>query len=29
VLCEDPDGIRVEGNFVPGRGNLDPGVSLP
>src|SRR5262245_58037565 len=22
VLCEDPDGIRVEANFVPGKGNL-------
>lgn len=29
VLCEDPDGIRVEGNFVPGKGNLDPSISLP
>jgi catechol 2,3-dioxygenase-like lactoylglutathione lyase family enzyme len=23
VLFEDPDGIRLEVNFVPGRGNLD------
>ena len=23
VLFEDPDGIRVEANFVPGRGHLD------
>jgi len=23
VLCEDPDGIRIEANFVPGSGNLD------
>jgi hypothetical protein len=23
VLCEDPDGIRIEFNHVPGRGNLD------
>ncbi|MEM7742601.1 MAG: VOC family protein [Pseudomonadota bacterium] len=23
VLWEDPDGIRLEANFVPGRGNLD------
>jgi catechol 2,3-dioxygenase-like lactoylglutathione lyase family enzyme len=23
ILFEDPDGIRVEANFVPGRGNLD------
>jgi hypothetical protein len=22
VLCEDPDGIRVEVNFVPGQGVL-------
>ncbi len=29
VLCEDPDGIRVEANFVPGKGNLDPSVKLP
>jgi catechol 2,3-dioxygenase-like lactoylglutathione lyase family enzyme len=29
VLFEDPDGIRVEGNFVPGKGNLDPSVELP
>ncbi len=25
VLFEDPDGIRLEANFVPGRGLLDPG----
>jgi catechol 2,3-dioxygenase-like lactoylglutathione lyase family enzyme len=24
VLFEDPDGIRVEVNFVPGRGHLEP-----
>lgn len=24
VLFEDPDGIRLEANFVPGRGHLDP-----
>lgn len=23
LLFEDPDGIRIEANFVPGRGNLD------
>ena len=23
ILFEDPDGIRLEANFVPGRGNLD------
>ena len=23
VLFEDPDGIRIEANFVPGAGNLD------
>lgn len=35
VLFEDPDGIRLEANFVPGRGNLDrvaagpiPGITL-
>lgn len=29
VLFEDPDGIRLEANFVPGKGNLDPSVVLP
>jgi len=29
VLFEDPDGIRIEANYVPGKGNLDPGVKLP
>jgi catechol 2,3-dioxygenase-like lactoylglutathione lyase family enzyme len=29
VLFEDPDGIRLEANFVPGKGNLDPKVTLP
>jgi catechol 2,3-dioxygenase-like lactoylglutathione lyase family enzyme len=29
VLFEDPDGIRIEVNYVPGKGNLDPSVSLP
>jgi catechol 2,3-dioxygenase-like lactoylglutathione lyase family enzyme len=28
VLFEDPDGIRVEVNFVPGRGHLGPGGRL-
>lgn len=26
VLFEDPDGIRLEVNFVPGKGVLEPGV---
>jgi catechol 2,3-dioxygenase-like lactoylglutathione lyase family enzyme len=29
VLFEDPDGIRLEMNFVPGKGLLEPGVSRP
>lgn len=29
VLFEDPDGIRLEANFVPGKGNLDSSVQLP
>jgi catechol 2,3-dioxygenase-like lactoylglutathione lyase family enzyme len=29
LLVEDPDGIRLEINHIPGRGNLDPGVKLP
>lgn len=29
VLFEDPDGIRLEANHVPGKGNLDPSVKLP
>jgi catechol 2,3-dioxygenase-like lactoylglutathione lyase family enzyme len=29
LLVEDPDGIRVEANYVPGKGNLDPAVQLP
>ncbi len=28
LLFEDPDGIRVEVNFVPGRGHLGPGGRL-
>ena len=27
VLFEDPDGIRLEVNFVPGKGLLEPGVA--
>ena len=29
VLFEDPDGLRLEANYVPGKGNLDPGITLP
>jgi len=29
VLFEDPEGIRLEANYVPGKGNLDPSVDLP
>jgi len=29
VLFEDPDGLRLEVNYVPGKGNLDPSVKLP
>jgi catechol 2,3-dioxygenase-like lactoylglutathione lyase family enzyme len=29
VLFEDPDGIRLEMNHVPGKGNLDPAITLP
>ena len=29
VLFEDPDGIRLEVNHVPGKGNLDPSLRLP
>lgn len=29
VLFEDPDGLRLEVNFVPGKGNLDANVALP
>lgn len=29
VLFEDPDGLRLEANYVPGKGNLDPTVKLP
>lgn len=29
VLFEDPDGLRLEVNFVPGKGNLEAGIELP
>ncbi|MCA9772609.1 MAG: VOC family protein [Myxococcales bacterium] len=29
VLFEDPDGIRIEVNHVPGRGLLEPGAKSP
>jgi catechol 2,3-dioxygenase-like lactoylglutathione lyase family enzyme len=29
ILFEDPDGIRIEINFVPGQGHLDPKAKLP
>lgn len=29
ALFEDPDGIRIEVNHVPGKGNLDPDIQLP
>jgi catechol 2,3-dioxygenase-like lactoylglutathione lyase family enzyme len=29
ILFEDPDGIRLEINYVPGKGNLAEGVTLP
>lgn len=29
VLFEDPDGIRIEANYVPGKGNLEDFVELP
>jgi len=29
LLFEDPDGIRLEINHIPGKGNLDPSVQLP
>ena len=28
VLCEDPDGIRIEVNFVPGQGVLAEGTEF-
>ena len=29
ILFEDPDGMRLEINFVPGKGNLAEGIVLP
>ena len=29
ILFEDPDGIRIEANFIPGKGNLDSEIQLP
>lgn len=29
VLFEDPEGIRLEVNHVPGKGNLDSAITLP
>jgi len=29
LLFEDPDGIRLEINYIPGKGNLEPDVKLP
>lgn len=29
ILFEDPDGIRIEVNHVPGKGHLDPKAKLP
>jgi catechol 2,3-dioxygenase-like lactoylglutathione lyase family enzyme len=29
ILFEDPDGIRIEVNHVPGKGHLDPDAKLP
>lgn len=29
ILFEDPDGIRIEVNHVPGKGHLDPSAKLP
>lgn len=29
VLFEDPGGLRLEANYVPGKGNLDPSITLP
>ncbi len=26
---EGPDGIRIEANYVPGKGHLDPSARLP
>ena len=29
VLFEDPEGLRLEANYVPGKGNLDRSIKLP
>jgi len=29
ILFEDPDGVRIEVNYVPGKGHLDPKAKLP
>ncbi len=29
ILFEDPDGLQIEANHVPGKGNLDEAVKLP
>ena len=29
VLFEDPDGLHLEVNYVPGKGNLDSAITLP
>ena len=29
LLFEDPDGIRLEVNFIPGKGNFAEGIKLP
>jgi catechol 2,3-dioxygenase-like lactoylglutathione lyase family enzyme len=29
LLFEDPDGMRLEINHIPGKGNLEPSVELP
>ncbi len=29
VLFEDPAGLRIEANYVSGKGNLDPSIELP
>ncbi len=29
ILFEDPDGIQIEANHIPGKGNLDEKVPLP
>lgn len=29
VLFEDPDGLRLEASYVPGKGNLDSSIELP